>query len=203
MNWKNGEYTPKQTRAKQKKNRILDSALELFAAHGFHKTTSKAIAAKAGVATGSFYRYFRDKKAAFLAVCVRMEETLEGKVFGYGHQMRIEGRSEQEILISMISYSVAAHHQNKAFHREVLAMQIMDPDVAAWQRGRETRLIAALLAFLQSMELSCRVQDLEAFAELIYCTTEEVSHRTVLFGSQAGEKRLVKALQEILLRYLF
>jgi AcrR family transcriptional regulator len=30
MNWKNGEYQPKQQRADEKKRRLLDAGLELF-----------------------------------------------------------------------------------------------------------------------------------------------------------------------------
>lgn len=203
MNWQKGEYQPKQKRADEKKSRILDAALELFAAKGFHGTTAKAIAARAGVATGSFYRYFRDKKAVFMAVCLRMEKEIGGQVFEFGQQMRKEGRSEQEILASMIGFAVMAHHRNQAFHREVLAMQIMDPDVGTWTRAREERLLDALLAFLQPAHSSYRVQDLLAAAELIYYAIEEVSHRAVLFESPVGEERLVKALQEMLLRYMF
>lgn len=203
MNWKNGEYQPKQKRADEKKRHILDTALELFSAHGFHGTTAKAIASEAGVATGSFYRYFRDKKAAFMAVCLRMEEELGGRMFEFGWQMRQEKHSEQEILASMIRFAVTGHHRNKAFHREVLAMQILDPDVAAWTRAREKRLLGALLRFLEPMRSSYRVQDLEAAVELIYYAIEEVCHRAVLFDSPVGEERLVKALQEMLTGYLF
>ena len=137
MTWKNGEYLPKQKRADEKKFRILDAALSLFGTKGFHGTTAKAIAAEAGVATGSFYRYFRDKKAVFMAVCMRMEAELGGKIFQFGRQMRAEGRSEPEVLTALVHFAVTGHQQNKAFHREVLAMQIMDPDVAAWNRARE------------------------------------------------------------------
>lgn len=203
MTWTNGEYQPKQKRAEEKKERILDAALRHFASRGFHGTTAKAIAAGAGVATGSFYRYFRDKKTVFMAVCQRLDKELGGRMYHLGRQMRLEGRAEQDIIASMISFSVVAHRRNTAFHREVLAMKVMDPDVAAWTREREERGIADLLAFLEPRRSSFRVQDLEAAAELIYCTAEEVSHRAVLFGSIVDEERLVKGLQDMLLKFLF
>jgi len=203
MTWKNGEYEPKQKRADEKKGCILDAALALFGTRGFHGTTAKMIAAQAGVATGSFYRYFRDKKAVFMAVCLRNEAELGGRVFEFGEQMRREGRSEPVILSSLVRFAVAAHHQNKAFHREVLFMQIRDPDVAAWTRGREERIRGNLLKFLQNKRAGYRVRDLEAAAELICDVIEEVSHRAVLFDSPVGEDRLVGALQDMLLRYLF
>lgn len=203
MNWKDGEYQPKQKRADEKKQLLLDAALELFGTHGFHGTTAKNIAAKAGVATGSFYRYFRDKKAVFMAVCQRMEAELGGRILEFGEQMRQKGHSEQEVLASLIRFSVAAHHHNGDFHREVLAMQIMDPDVAAWTSQREGRVIGKLMEFLRPMAASFTVNDLEAATELVYYSIEEVCHRIMFFDSPVGEERLISALQEMLRRYLF
>jgi AcrR family transcriptional regulator len=203
MNWKNGEYQPKQKRADEKKTRILDAALTLFSTKGYHGTTAKAIAAEAGVATGSFYRYFRDKKAAFLAVYQLMGEEFGGRVFEYGQRMRQEGQSERDILMSMVGYAVAAHRRHRDFHREVLAMQIMDPDVAALTGKREARVRSDLLAFLEPMRDSYRPEDLEAAVELIYYSIEEVAHRSVIFESPVGEDRLSRGLQEMLVRYMF
>jgi len=203
MTWTDGEYHPKQKRADEKKNLLLDAALELFASEGYHGTTAKAIAAKAGVATGSFYRYFRDKKVVFMAVCLRMEEELGGRIFEFGAQQRREGRSERDILAELIRLGVTAHERHKAFHREVLVMQIRDPDVAAWCRDRESRLVAALLAFLRPARSSFRVRDLEAATELVYYAIEEAAHRAVLFDSPVGQERLIRELQDMVTRYLF
>jgi AcrR family transcriptional regulator len=203
MSWENGEYRPKQKRSDEKKRRILDAALELFETRGFHDTTAKAIAARADVATGSFYRYFRDKKATFMAVCSRMEREIGGGIFRYGSRLRRQGRPEREVLAAMVGFAVASHRRHKEFHREVLAMRILDPDLSAWTWEREQRLLDILVDFLQARRSAYRVRDLDVAAELILCTIEEISHRTVLFGSPAGEQRLVRELQEMLTRYLF
>ncbi len=203
MTWEDGEYQPKQKRADEKKRRILDASLELFGTRGFHAATAKDIAARAGVATGTFYRCFKDKKAAFMAVCQRMEREIGDRLFEYGLQMRRDGRSEKEILNTIIGMAVLAHRRNKAFHREVIAMQITDPEIASWARQREKRLTAALLDFLWSSRSAYRARDLEAAAELVLYAIEEVSHRAVIFESSAGEERLVSELQDMLSRYLF
>lgn len=54
---------PQQTRSQQTRSKLLEAGLTLFVEEGFHKTTSKDIARQAGVAVGSFYAYFQDKRA--------------------------------------------------------------------------------------------------------------------------------------------
>lgn len=49
-----------------KKERVIRAAIEEFQAHGFEKAKIEAIARNAGVAKGSIYQYFDDKKDLFL-----------------------------------------------------------------------------------------------------------------------------------------
>ncbi|WP_042355930.1 TetR/AcrR family transcriptional regulator [Bacillus rubiinfantis] len=55
-------FIPQQERAQQKRNALLKSGQILFSSKGYEQTTAKEIAAHAGVATGTFYRYFSDKR---------------------------------------------------------------------------------------------------------------------------------------------
>ncbi|MBO0832470.1 MAG: TetR/AcrR family transcriptional regulator, partial [Actinobacteria bacterium] len=53
------ELTP---RAEQTRSAIVTAALDLFRRHGYDATTMRAIAAEAGVSTGSAYYYFSSKE---------------------------------------------------------------------------------------------------------------------------------------------
>jgi len=48
-----------------KKERIIDAALDEFADHSYHQARVSNIVKKAGIAKGSFYQYFEDKKEIF------------------------------------------------------------------------------------------------------------------------------------------
>lgn len=65
-----GEFPilPKQERAQQKRNALLESGRSLFIEKGYEQTTAKEIAAHAGVATGTFYRYFSDKRQLLMSL---------------------------------------------------------------------------------------------------------------------------------------
>lgn len=49
----------------EKRERIIDAAIDEFAAYPFHQARVTAIADQAGIAKGSFYQYFEDKKDLF------------------------------------------------------------------------------------------------------------------------------------------
>src|SRR4051812_12706444 len=48
-------------RTDDKHRRILDAALKVFAAKGFHGTSVPEVSSQAGVATGTLYLHFKDK----------------------------------------------------------------------------------------------------------------------------------------------
>ncbi|MFZ5827294.1 MAG: TetR/AcrR family transcriptional regulator [Bacillota bacterium] len=68
------------------KERILEAALRLFHEYGYRGATTAEIARQAGVAEGTIYRYFKEKKELFLACvepvieeAVRRELSLSGE----------------------------------------------------------------------------------------------------------------------------
>lgn len=65
---------PKQKRSRQRVERILETAAEVFAEVGYEATTTHAIAARAGTAIGSLYQFFPDKLAIFHALEARHME---------------------------------------------------------------------------------------------------------------------------------
>ncbi|PLX72805.1 MAG: TetR family transcriptional regulator [Desulfuromonas sp.] len=63
--------------SQQKRNDILDAALELFAEHGFHNAPMAQLAKRAKVAVGSIYRYFKDKDELIHALHQEVDTALQ------------------------------------------------------------------------------------------------------------------------------
>jgi TetR/AcrR family fatty acid metabolism transcriptional regulator len=60
--------TPKVLKRKQARRRkLLDVAIRLFGRKGYHAATVPMIVRTAGISTGTFYLYFRDKEDIFAA----------------------------------------------------------------------------------------------------------------------------------------
>ena len=74
---------PQAARISQKavstRQRILDTALSLFATKGYEKTTMREIAAEAGCSLGLTYRYFNSKEELVLELYRNLVRQLEGQ----------------------------------------------------------------------------------------------------------------------------
>lgn len=62
---------PQQARSRERFNRILDAAAELFVEIGYESVTTDEIAARANTSVGGLYRFFPDKLAVFHALLDR------------------------------------------------------------------------------------------------------------------------------------
>ena len=82
--------------AEERREAVLDAALEEFAAHGLSGASTEAIAAKAGISQPYVFRLFGTKKELFTAVVSRcFRETLE--LF----QRAAEGKRGEDALAAM------------------------------------------------------------------------------------------------------
>jgi AcrR family transcriptional regulator len=66
----------RQARGERRIGDILDAALALFAEAGYDRTSTNAIAARAGMSPGSLYQYFPNKEAIAEALSRRLLEQL-------------------------------------------------------------------------------------------------------------------------------
>jgi AcrR family transcriptional regulator len=66
----------RQARGRQRIADILDAALALFAEHGYERTSTNAIAARAGISPGSLYQFFPNKEAIAEALATRLAEQM-------------------------------------------------------------------------------------------------------------------------------
>src|SRR3954453_2892821 len=61
------EHLPREERRKRTEAAILEAARELFAEHGFERTTIRAVAAKAGIDPALVMQYYGNKEGLFAA----------------------------------------------------------------------------------------------------------------------------------------
>jgi AcrR family transcriptional regulator len=79
-----------------KREAIFDAALELFAERGFHGTAVPDVAVRAGVGTGTLYRYFESKEALVNALYQRWKGALMGALVS---QVELDGTPREQFRV--------------------------------------------------------------------------------------------------------
>ena len=101
---------------------VLAAAAE-FREHGFAGTDSNRIARRAGFAPQTFYRWFKDKTAIFLAVYRLWEEEERAMMSAL--------LSEGAGALEQVEAAVMHHRNHRLFRRSLRQLSQTDPDVRA------------------------------------------------------------------------
>lgn len=64
----------------RRRRQIVDAAVKLFVAKGFHKTTTREIARAAGFSIGTLYEYVKSKEDVLYLVCQAIHEEMEQRL---------------------------------------------------------------------------------------------------------------------------
>ncbi len=66
-----------QELVKERRRQIVDAAVKLFIKHGYHKTTTRALARETGLSIGSLYEYVSTKDDVLYLVCIAIHTEVE------------------------------------------------------------------------------------------------------------------------------
>lgn len=149
---------PRQERAKQKVELILEAAMRLLDKGGMPTLTTNAVAATAGVSIGSLYQYFPNKEAILDALAEHELAGLSERVLA---AIRDSAEvSAQERVSRIVRAVTASYGDRRRVHRLALEYSL--------SRGgkRMTPLIGQIVALLASPDRSAPVEPMskaEAF----------------------------------------
>jgi AcrR family transcriptional regulator len=130
--------TPEQTRA-----RLVATAGEIFNRVGYHGTDSNQIAKEAGYATGTFYKHFKDKREAFLAV---YEAWVTSEWSAVDTELS-SGRNPEETARRLVKLSIDFHTRWRGLRASLIELVFTDEEVRRFyrsQRRRQLDVIAQL-----------------------------------------------------------
>ena len=127
---KNVVRTPRQSRAIEKKNRIIEAGYQLFSEVGYYGTNTAEIAKRAGVSTGIVYGYFQDKRD--ILICVL--EIYINKVFDPFLKLfdKLSLPVDFDTLIpKIINQAISTHKNNRKIHEALHSLAGSDEAVNA------------------------------------------------------------------------
>lgn len=190
---------PKQRRSRERKQRIMDTALSLFAEKGLKGTSSNEIAREAGVSIGTFYSYFEDKRTLFLEI---LEQHLDNFITGIYSLQRNDSITMKENIRSHILKAFAVFDLHASFHKEALVMKFTDPDVRRLFEDVEKKQLVLITTLLGYYRNDDSQKDLEAMAKVIHSAVENVAHYVKFLESPFDPGRLIDELTEMIALYV-
>ncbi len=193
---------PKQKRGIETRKQIINAAFKLFAAKGIHGTTSTEIAQKAGISTGSFYAYFKNKKTLLLEM---LEDYLEQH---YRRAWRpLAGFNLDELDCDKIGAILAsvfeAYDIAPEFHRQTHALRYSDADIKRIydrERAREIDQIRYIIE--KNVAHLGNIKDPSVAALLIHNSVENVAHTAKFMGSDIADTALIQGLADMISAFI-
>lgn len=108
--------------AEASKEKIFQTAFNLFATHGYSRTSVDSIARKAKISKGLIYHYFSSKEEILRGLFTRFVEETGQQMIGDKNQ------SPKEVLRNLIDFSVSFIIQEEKLNRLMIAL-VIQPDV--------------------------------------------------------------------------
>jgi TetR/AcrR family transcriptional regulator, mexJK operon transcriptional repressor len=181
-------FVPKQERAQQKRKALLESGHTLFISKGYENTTAKEIAAHAGVATGTFYRYFSDKRQLLMSL-------LEDKLDKF---LPPEPSWVSEDPESLLASLLQAHNNRLnelGLHRVLPELVMKDPELAEFLNVARSKIHSRIVFGLNQAKakgLTWKDLDLETVSWAILVLVE--SGQAVRNGQSIDFKEISKVI---------
>ena len=120
---------PKQKRAKEKKERIIEAGWELISKNGYYSTNTAEIAKEAGVSTGIVYQYFQDKHDILMEAIDRHMDDVFFPMINVKN-IKIDFKEYDNLMRRMLNKYIKNHNLSKVAHEEIIAMVHSDEEVA-------------------------------------------------------------------------
>ena len=167
---------PKQRRARQTVEVVLDAVVEVLKRDGVRAATTNRIAEVAGVSIGSVYQYFPDKRAIFMALHARHVDQIAGLV---ERTLLDHASSSLEDLVRALIEAVIEAHKADPELYELLHAEVPHRAGGAlgfeeWLRGALRPAISSRLGELKSS------RDIERVLFVLANMVESLSHAAAI-----------------------
>jgi AcrR family transcriptional regulator len=194
-----------QERARKTYAALVEAAGECFLERGYDATGTPDIAARAGVSVGTFYRYFDDKKQAYLEVTRRFLADSYHRVMDRLTPQRFVGMDSRATIAETVDILLEQSTRHPTMHRTFVEMSLRDADVLQLRRAFEKITHERLSALIGAICPRSTVPDPEATALILHVAAVECA--SVIGGIRGpvpvDPARAKAALTSLLYRALF
>ena len=137
----------RQARGEKRMAELLDAAAEVFAAQGYAKASTNAIAAAAGASPGTLYQFFKNKEAIAEALTERYVKRLR-EAHGEAFQLEVADLPLKEMLDKIIDPLVAFDRANPGFYA-LLSDPHLSTELASAKRPAQKLMFERLAEIIE------------------------------------------------------
>jgi AcrR family transcriptional regulator len=198
-----GMRVPTQERALRTRAALVRAGEREFSEHGHAATTTRSIAQRAGVATGSFYQYFPDKDALLREIAARrLGRVHELALGGLERAPRRPSKADvhaqaRELMGLMVEAVMAYHRDDPRLHAVLTERRHTDGELDALTTAAERALVGRIARLIERWGHS---GDRTATAFVLFNMVEGAVHAHVLGARMVSDERFVEALATALVR---
>jgi AcrR family transcriptional regulator len=193
---------PKQLRSINKKEKILEAAMELYYEKGYYKTTTNEIAQRAGVSIGTLYSYFKDKDTVFFEVLDKYHKTFteaKDEIINDPDLLRTDIKLWLRYLFKSL---IKVHEESKLFNREINVISYYNPEVAAIVAKNRQSTMKETVGYFLELKEEFEADDVEAVAAVIFDLISATVDRIVFGQNEISRERLIDSTIDIVYSYL-
>ena len=198
---------PQQARSRATRRRVLAAAIACFERHGYEETTTAMIAARAGVAVGSVYNYFQDKRALILELLEETRRELVDRIVAGLDPSDWRGRTDPRVQVRRLIDAVFhAQSLRPGIQRILWARYFKDPDFAEPFDAIRARLQDAIVDFVSAIDEQglCRPDlDRRMAPFVILNAVQWNATQAYMNGSPRFVDRAARATAELVAGYVF
>jgi AcrR family transcriptional regulator len=179
---------PRQSRAQATLDAVLEAAAELIAQRGYARTTTNAVAERAGVSIGSLYQYFPNKTAILVSLLERhIHEVQPVIVEGLG--VLADPATRFEDALSQLFHRLIEAHSHNPRLQEVLSEEVPHPpSIRRLRQKLEGGYVAQVVEILRS-RADVQLASPEVAAHIIVVVSEAVTYWLSHSVSRSADKR--------------
>ncbi len=196
---------PRQARSRRTREAVLEASVVCFEAQGYDDTTTAMIAAEAGIAVGTVYQYFRDKREILLELLDRSVGEQAEVVIGFLAPESWRGGDPREAVRKLIEAIFEAQKIRPGIQRILWERYFKDEDFHRPFEVMRDRVREAIEVFAGAADAqgSLRELDWEHAALVIVNAVQWNATDAFLHGSRTETAAIATSTADMVTRFIF
>lgn len=193
---------PVQRRGINTKEKIVESALEIFCEKGYYKTTTNEIAQRAQVSIGSLYSYFKDKDTIFFEILDKYHEKFVVEKSEMTSDLALLKSDTKVWLRAFMDGLIKVHEDTKELNRELYVLAYYNPEVAEIVEKNKDKTKQTTIGYLVMLKDGMDSETAAAAATVTFDLISATVDRIVFGQNEIDREKLINTTIDMIYHYV-